>query len=510
MEKIERYLNNFLLKEINNDDLNDLKTNLLGLKYFQSFFEKEHFDKIFDSINTDKILSKTFLAFSDLLFVLVSKDKLNKDCLNKKMINLLTIYFEQDFQESGDIKSLNQKYNHYLIIDSEKKLYDLFIKKFPNEIKRIEDLYFINLKKYSILNDVKIPFENIDIKHNELVVEMYINGKVKEEVWIDLLNKGKLENLWFSGNSLDLLIASGRMEEKVEYYTCIFLKDLNEKNLIEKEDVESILLKIEKIWKRRDYNYNIATWLYINAFIKNCDNEKSQNMFISCLEKAPEMMKKYVFSYKETKEILFTLDNISWDNYLKIIKYCFELNIFLNDDWNKQNIIKYSVLPMLFKFSKTEKEYLVNLNKLKALYPEMLFLNNKELMTEIILNNSLNSFNKGSFLKWNEKYKSGQIDLFIKNLKESRKVNVCENLFNKLFKNYEENPKCKNREIFINIIESIIRNKGQIKNIKIKNNNESLFFEFFREAEKRVLSGNRIIIDKEIEYNSSQIARKRL
>jgi len=100
--------------------------------------------------------------------------------------------------------------------------------------------------------------------------------------------------------------------------------------------------------------------------------------------------------------------------------------------------------------------------------------------------------------------------LFIKNLKESRKVNVCENLFNKLFKNYEENPKCKNREIFINIIESIIRNKGQIKNIKIKNNNESLFFEFFREAEKRVLSGNRIIIDKEIEYNSSQIARKRL
>lgn len=510
MEKIERYIDTILLRERGDGLLKGLSL-LINSGFYQSILSKEYFDKILLSLKDTCITPFLFWNFADSLLHLYEKGLTDSEALsNRHFISLLACYLQKDIEQGMNSCYLAKKYAGYLLCDSEGVLISLLNPVYSiQEKEHLQKVLFNYIDCHTIKSITKLPFEKIDNQYGEQVVNLYIRGCISEDVWLDILNKNKVEHILLNEKSLDLLIESGKLEEKTEYYTCLFLKSLNEQAGKDKESISNILLKIEKFWKKRDYNYNIATWLYINAFIKSCDNEKSQEIFLSCLEKAPEMMKKYVFSYKETKDILFTLDNISWCNFLKIIKYCFDLNIFMNDTWNKQNIVKYSVLPMLFKLTKTEKEYIRSIEKLQVYFPEMEFLKNREHVTEIILNNSLNCFNKGGFYKWSCGYKPSQVNIFINNVKEKRRVNICENLFNKLYKNYEENEKCTNREIFIDLIETIVRQSGGIKNIKLLNTNNTMFYQLYSEAEQRVIQSKKTVcvVDR---GNAEQRGRRRL
>lgn len=492
MEKIERYIDTILLQERGDGLLKEVSL-LINSGFYQSILSKEYFDKILLSLKDTFITPFLFWDFADSLLHLYEKGLIGSEALsNRYFINLLACHLQKDIEQGVDSCYLTRKYAGYLLCDSEGVLISLLRPVYSlQEKENIQKILFSYIDSNTIKSILKLPFEKIEYQYGEQVVNLYVRGCISEDVWLDILNKNKVEHILLNEKSLDLLIKSGKLEEKTEYYTCLFLKSLNDQTAKDKESISNILLKIEKFWKKRGYNYNVATWLYINAFIKSCDNEKSQEIFLSCLEKAPEMMKKYVFSYKETKDILFTLDNISWCNFLKIIKYCFELNIFMNDTWNKQNIIKYSVLPMLFKLAKTEKDYIRSIEKLQVYFPEMEFLKNREHVTEIILNNSLNCFNKNGFYKWSCGYKHSQLNIFINNVKEKRRVNICENLFNKLYKNYEENEKCTNREIFIDLIEAIVRQSGEIKNIKLRTTDTSMFYQLYSEAEHRVIQNKK-------------------
>lgn len=510
MEKIEKYIDTILLRERGDELLKEVSL-LINSGFYQSILSKEYFDKILLSLKDHFITPFAFWNFADSLLHLYEKGLTGSEALsNRHFISLVTCHLQKEIEQGIDSCYLTKKYAGYLLCDSEGMLISLLKSVYSvQEKENVQKILFSYIDSHSIKSILKLPFEKIECQHGEQIVNLYVRGYISEDVWLDILNKNKIENILLNEKTLDLLIESGKLEEKTEYYTCLFLKSLNEQAAKDKESISNILLKIEKFWKKRDYNYNVATWLYINAFIKSCDNEKSQEIFLSCLEKAPEMMKKYVFSYKETKDILFTLDNISWGNFLKIIKYCFELNIFMNDTWNKQNIVKYSVLPMLFKLAKTEKEYIRSIEKLQVYFPEMEFLKNREHVTEIILNNSLNCFNKNGFYKWTCGYKPSQLNIFINNLKEKRRVNICENLFNKLYKNYEENEKCTNREIFIDLIESIVRQSGEIKNIKLLNTNNAMFYQLYSEAEQRVIQSKKTVCVVE-SGNAEQRGRRRL
>jgi len=509
MERVERYIDNLLLKEKGDGLLKGLSL-LINSGFYQSILSKEYFDKILLSLNNTNIDSFLFWKFADSLIHLYEKDLITSLSLsNRHFIGIIGLQLQKEIDNNVDISHVAKKFTPYLLFDDNKILYNIYnLAGLDKNNRLLQQTFFTYIENNPIKYPFKIPFEKISSQYSEQVVNLYISGFISEECWVDILNKNKIEHILLNERALDLLIKSGMMEEKTEYYTCLFLKSLNEQSIKDKESVSNILLKIERFWKKRDYNYNIATWLYINAFIKNCDNERSQEIFISCLEKAPEMMKKYVFSYKETKDILFTLDNISWNNFLKIIKYCFDLNIFMNDAWNKQNIIKYSVLPMLFKLSKTDKDYIKNIEKLQSYFPDMIFLSNKENVSEIILNNSLNCFNKGSFYKWNENYRPSQINVFLNHIKDKRRVNVCENLFNKLYKSYEEDEKCHHLDIFIDLIETIVRQSGEIKNIKLRCMNPSTFYQLYSKAEQRVIQNKKNLSGIEDEKIESRGKRR--